>query len=120
MKILLDMNLSPKWIDFLNANNIESLHWSYIGPPDSPDTEIINYAKNHNFTILTNDLDFGFILAITQGKKPSIIQIRTGILSPEIIGNIVVNAINHLASDIAQGAMITVDQRKIRVTVLPL
>jgi predicted nuclease of predicted toxin-antitoxin system len=51
------MNLSPLWTDFLMMNGIEAAHWSFIGPPDAPDTEIFFYAKIHNFTVLTNDLD---------------------------------------------------------------
>ena len=32
MKILvIDMNLSPSWVDFLAENEIESIHWSSIG-----------------------------------------------------------------------------------------
>ncbi|MDR1307614.1 MAG: DUF5615 family PIN-like protein [Treponema sp.] len=40
MKILVDMNLSPRWVDFLSGNGIEAVHWSSIGPPDAPDTGI--------------------------------------------------------------------------------
>jgi predicted nuclease of predicted toxin-antitoxin system len=31
MKILIDMNLSPIWVDFFKINGIESSHWSNIG-----------------------------------------------------------------------------------------
>jgi predicted nuclease of predicted toxin-antitoxin system len=120
MKILVDVNLSPKWTGFLNRNNIEAVHWSSIGPPDASDYEIMTYAKAHSFTVLTNDLDFGFILAITQGKKPSVIQTRTGALRPDMIGDIVVNALNLLAAEIENGALVTIDQFKTRVTMLPL
>ena len=120
MKILVDMNLSPKWADFLTRNGFEAVHWSLIGPPDAPDTEIIAYAQEHDFTVLTNDLDFGFILALTRGKKPSVIQMRTGALGTGSIGGIVVSAIKTLAADLDRGALVTIDQHKIRVTVLPL
>jgi predicted nuclease of predicted toxin-antitoxin system len=120
MKILVDMNLSPAWADFLTGNGIEAVHWSSVGPPDAPDTEIITYAKTHDFTVLTNDLDFGFILAITHGKKPSVIQTRTGVLGTDRIGEIVIKTINLLAADINQGALVTIDPRKTRVTLLPL
>jgi predicted nuclease of predicted toxin-antitoxin system len=70
MKILVDMNLSPGWAGFLTGNGIEAVHWSFIGSPDAPDSEIITYAKTFGFTVLTNDLDFGYILALTQDKKP--------------------------------------------------
>jgi predicted nuclease of predicted toxin-antitoxin system len=120
MKILVDMNLSPKWADFLIENGIEAVHWSFIGSPDSPDTDIFAYAKTHDFTIFTNDLDFGFILAITHGKKPSVIQTRTGTLGHNRIGDIVISTIRMLAADIEKGALVTIDQNKTRVNLLPL
>ena len=120
MKILIDMNLSPLWVNYLTENGIEAIHWSSISSPDAPDAEIITYAKVQDLTILTNDLDFGFILAITHGKKPSVIQIRAGTLGPNRIGSIVVNAIKMLTADIDHGALITIDPRKTRVSLLPL
>ena len=120
MKILVDMNLSPLWADFLTRNGIEALHWSSIGPPDAPDMEIFTFAKTHDFTVMTNDLDFGFILAITHGKKPSVIQTRTGALGYDRIGDIVISAINLLTADIEKGALVTIDPHKTRVTMLPL
>jgi len=120
MKILIDMNLSPSWVDYLIGNGIETVHWSSIGASDAPDEEIIKYAKMHDYTVLTNDLDFGFILAITRGKKPSVIQTRTGALSPDRIGDIVVSTVNLLSADIDRGALVTIDTRKTRVSMLPL
>jgi predicted nuclease of predicted toxin-antitoxin system len=84
------------------------------------DTKIITYAKVHDFTILTNDLDFGFILAITHGEKPSVLQTRTGALGTDKIGGAIVNALKMLTEDIERGALITIDPLKTRVTLLPL
>jgi len=120
MKILVDMNLSPRWADYLTGKDIEAVHWSSIGCHDAPDTEIITYAKDQGFTILTSDLDFGFILAITHGKKPSVIQTRIDVLSPDAIGSIVIGAIKQLAADIENGALVTINTHKTRVSVLPL
>jgi len=120
MKILVDMNLSPGWAGFLTGNGIEAVHWSSIGSPDTPDSEIMTYAKANDFTVLTCDLDFGYILAITHGKKPSVIQMRTDALGHGKIGAVVLNTINLLAADIDKGALVTIDPRKTRVTMLPL
>ena len=120
MKILVDMNLSPGWADFLSGNGIEAVHWSSIGRQDAPDSEIMTYAKTYDFTVLTNDLDFGYILAITHGKKPSVIQMRIGALGHDRIGAVVLNAITRLAADIDKGALVTIDPRKTRVNLLPL
>ncbi len=34
MKILIDMNLSPQWVDVFTTAKIESIHWSNIGDPN--------------------------------------------------------------------------------------
>lgn len=119
MKILVDMNLSPGWVDFLAGYGIETLHWSSIGLPDDPDTEILAYAKEHGYTILTNDLDFGLILALTHNEKPSVIQIRTGALGPGWIGSLVIDAIQNLSAGIEKGALVTIDINKTRIRLLP-
>jgi len=31
MKLLIDMNLSPDWVQFLSGTGVESIHWSAIG-----------------------------------------------------------------------------------------
>jgi predicted nuclease of predicted toxin-antitoxin system len=31
MKLLLDMNLSPTWVGFLEENGFEAVHWSTVG-----------------------------------------------------------------------------------------
>ncbi len=31
MKLLLDMNLSPAWVRFLEENGFEAVHWSTVG-----------------------------------------------------------------------------------------
>ena len=120
MKILIDMNLSPLWAGFLSSGGIETEHWSSIGAPDASDKEIFMYAKAHDFTVLTNDLDFGFILAITHGDKPSVLQIRAGALGPDKIGGIVMGAIKQFSADIEKGALVTIDLNKTRLRLLPL
>lgn len=41
MKILIDMNLSPAWVDVLNQAGHEAIHWSNVGDPRAPDAQIL-------------------------------------------------------------------------------
>ena len=86
MSILLDMNLSPLWVTFLQAHDIEVSHWSDVGNPAATDAEIFGWAKENGFIVFTNDLDFGAILAATNAAAPSVIQVRAQALLPENIG----------------------------------
>lgn len=75
MKLLLDMNLSPRWIALLKDNGFEVLHWSTVGQATAPDAEIMAWAATNGYVVVTHDLDFSAILAATQGQAPSVVQI---------------------------------------------
>ena len=45
MKLLVDMNLSPRWIGFLHDAGIAAEHWSNVGTANAPDSEIMAYAQ---------------------------------------------------------------------------
>jgi predicted nuclease of predicted toxin-antitoxin system len=57
MKLLVDMNLSPAWIDFLGARGIEAVHWASVGDPAASDALILDYAASNGFVVFTHDLD---------------------------------------------------------------
>lgn len=73
MKLLVDMNLSPRWIGLLEGAGIEAVHWSSVGARNAPDAQIMAYASASGSIVLTHDLDFGAILAATHGEKPSVV-----------------------------------------------
>ena len=61
MKLLVDMNLSPRWIPFLLDAGCEAVHWSTVGKADATDSEIMTFAAANDYIVLTNDLDFAAI-----------------------------------------------------------
>lgn len=120
MKLLVDMNLSPRWVKVLVGAGIEAAHWSAIGAKNAPDSEIMAYANINNYVVLTHDLDFGAILAATHGEKPSVVQIRAEDVSPDVIGLQVIAAVRQMAPELEEGALLTVDPNRTRLRVLPL
>lgn len=120
MKILVDMNLSPRWLVQLQQAGFEAVHWSTVGPLNAADDQIMGYAVAHDFVVLTHDLDFGAILAVTHGDKPSVVQIRAQDVRPEAIGLQVVAALRQMQPELMAGALLTVDSNRTRMRVLPL
>ncbi len=120
MTLLLDMNLSPRWIAVLAAAGIEAIHWSQIGAPAAPDRDIMHYAREHGHIVLTHDLDFSAILAATGGRKPSVIQLRAADIRPEIMAPQVIAALQQLPTELEAGALITLSSAKSRLRLLPL
>lgn len=120
MKILIDMNLTPSWVEFFAARGIESVHWSNVGEPEALDPEIMAFAKENGFVVFTHDLDFGNILAVTQARGPSVIQARVEDPIPSNIGEDVVGAVLENATHLERGALITIDPDKQRIRILPI
>ena len=85
--------LSPNWVDRLHAAGLPAVHWSDIGRMDAPDAEIMAYAAEFDYVVLTHDLDFSAILAATQGMKPSVVQIRADNISAAVIGDPLISAL---------------------------
>ena len=119
MRLLIDMNLSPRWVGLLNGAGIDAAHWSTIGAHNAPDP-MITYAAEHDYVVTTHDLDFGAILAATQGEKPSVVQVRAEDVSPDAIGVQVVAALRQMAVELREDALLTIDTNRTRLRVLPL
>ena len=119
MNLVIVMNLSPRWVSTLAQAGFSATHWSTLGAMDAPDTEIMRYALLQDCIVLTHDLDFGAILAATHGQKPSVVQIRAEDVSPDVIANQVVAALRQMMTELAQGALLTVDVNRTRLRLLP-
>lgn len=120
MKFLIDMNLSPLWVLFLAERGFAAVHWSTVGHPRAPDSEIFEFAAANHWIVLTHDLDFGMLLAVLGTSRPSVIQVRTQDVLPGAIGDIVVRAIQAAKSSLEAGALVTVDSFRHRIRVLPI
>ena len=120
MNLLLDMNLSPSWIPVLESQGWTAKHWYSVGCADAPDAHIMQWAKEHGYCVVTNDLDFSAIMAATRAEGPSVIQIRGQDLSPDTLGTMLVTVLQDHTSALSAGAILTVDVRNARVRRLPI
>jgi predicted nuclease of predicted toxin-antitoxin system len=120
MKILLDMNLSPLWVPVLTRAGFETVHWSMVGRKNAPDAELMLWAKQNEYVVFTHDLDFGDILAATSADAPSVIQVRTQNLHPDVLGASVVRILNQFHEQLLSGALIVIDEQKTRARILPI
>ena len=120
IQIVIDMNLSPDWVNELSKYGWTSVHWSMVGDPKATDREIMNWARANAHVVFTHDLDFGTMLALTHAAGPSVIQVRGQNVLPDHMGSIVAVALRQHESDLLAGALAVIDESKSRVRVLPL
>ncbi len=120
MRILIDMNLSPLWVLELRKHGFDVVHWSAIGKANTPDKELFNWAIQNDSLIFTHDLDFGTLLAANKSNCPSVIQIRTQDVTPLKQLNTLISVLTQFAKHLEKGALITVDENKAKVRILPI
>ncbi len=120
MKLLIDMNLSPLWAEVLRSAGHEVSHWAAVGRAVAEDEELMAWARKAGCVVLTNDLDFGAILAAMQAEGPSVLQVRTEDVSPRALGERLLKALERFEGDLLAGALITIDERRERARLLPI
>jgi predicted nuclease of predicted toxin-antitoxin system len=115
---VIDMNLSLDWVDCLGQAGHDALHWSTVGQPDATDDQIIDWARAEDRIVLTNDLDFGTLLAMSGASRPSVVQLRTDTTLSARIGPRVVQAIARAEADLLSGAILTIEAERLRLRAL--
>lgn len=120
MRLVLDMNLSPRWVGFLRDNGIEAVHWSTVGDPRARDAAIMAWARDNSWVVFTHDLDFSALLAATEAVGPSVIQLRTQDVMPDAAGEDVLRVLRQHGTALEEGAIVSVDRMTARVRVLPI
>jgi predicted nuclease of predicted toxin-antitoxin system len=120
MKLLLDMNMSPLWLAALAEAGFEAVHWAALGRADAEDMEIMAFAQASGWVVLTQDLDFGSMLAMTSVKEPSVVQIRVPDALPDRMGRRVIEALHQMEAELEVGALVTIGTGKTRLRVLPV
>jgi predicted nuclease of predicted toxin-antitoxin system len=119
MRFIVDMNLSPRWVDWLRDAGLDAEHWSEIGEATDADVVIMQTARHRDAVLLTNDLDFGSMLASSGAAGPSVVQLRGGDLRPEALAPMLIATVAQMSSELESGALITLEPGRQRVRVLP-
>ena len=120
VKLLIDVNLSPKWVPVLRGLGWPAVHWTDIGDPRATDDAIMAWARHNDHAVFTHDLDFGAMLALSGASGPSVLQVRSQDVTPDYLADVVAAALRQHGADLASGALVVVDPNRARVRVLPI
>lgn len=77
MKLLLDENISYRLLDSLSESYPGSEQVGQLGMGEATDRDIWDYARQHDFAIVTQDADF-HELSLLEGGPPLVIWLRCG------------------------------------------
>lgn len=117
---LLDMGISPKLIPFLKNKGCDAVHIYNLGLSQSSDRDILNYAINHNYILLTTDLDFGKLVAVEGIASPGLIIMRLENPDSETMILHMDNLLKNVNSTEFMDTLIIIEPYRIRKRKLPI
>jgi predicted nuclease of predicted toxin-antitoxin system len=120
MKFLGDMGIAGSTMNWLKSKGYDAKHLRDEGLQRLPDNEIFAKAERENRIILTFDLGFGDIAAAAGTALPSIIIFRLLDQTPANVNRRLEVVLREAATDLRQGAIISVDEIRYRIRRLPI
>lgn len=116
MKLLLDSCVWRGAQGEVVAEGHDVQHVGELGP-DPGDEEVLALAHRENRILVTLDKDFGELAVIKELPHSGIIRLVD--ISARLQGAAIINALNFHGQELAKGAIVTVESRRIRLRPAP-
>lgn len=114
------MPLSPALADWLNAEGHDAVHASQRGFNRATDQVVIDFGRSEGRIVITADLDYPRILALSNSDKPGVILFRGGEWSQHETEVRLQAALSALTSDQLEASIVVIEKSRIRRRALPL
>ena len=98
----------------------DALHVGDVGLLGHADTAVMDAARVDNRVVLSADTDFGGLLAGSGDRLPSVVLLRRSSHIAEQQVAVVLAALIDVEVDLERGAMVILDDRRVRIRALPI
>ena len=120
MRFLVDMPLSPTLAAWLRDHLHDAVHATERALERAADIEIMTVAKDEGRTIVTADLDYPRMLALSHASEPSLILFREGTWSELEVIDRMTEILRILSPFEIEQSIVVVDRDRIRRRRLPI
>jgi predicted nuclease of predicted toxin-antitoxin system len=119
-RFLLDMPVSALLLNVLHGHGHEGVHAHQIGKDRATDRELLEIARREQRVVITADLDFPQLLALSSAAGPGLILFRGGNYSDAEMCELLERVLAEVPPEQLEVSVCVVDRRRIRLTRLPL
>ena len=119
MRFLADMGVDIRVVEWLRNNGHDVKHLREEKLHRMPNGEIFTKAIDEDRTIITFDLDFGEIVALSRGKKASVILFRLHNTRTSHLLRQLSAVLRDTAEALEEGAIVVVEESRHRVRYFP-
>ena len=120
MKFLVDMALSPELARWLASRGYDAVHAADLGLERAPDTAIIAHAEKEGRVVVTADLDYPRLLALSAADRPAVILFRGGDWTERQAIDRLSTALAIIPDDELSSSLVVIEKHRIRRRALPL
>jgi predicted nuclease of predicted toxin-antitoxin system len=119
MRFLADMGISMRIVEWLRSNGHDVVHLREQNLYSLPDSEIFDKAINESRIILTFDLDFGEIVALSKSRKVSVILFRLRNTTTPFVIKRLDTMMTESAALLAETHIVIIEENRYRTRKLP-
>jgi len=114
------MGLDVRVVQWLNSHGHAATHLRDEGLHRLPDGEIFEKAIREDRVLLTFDLDFGEIAALSRGRAVRVVLFRLhNTRTPHVVARLA-SVLNESAQALERGALILIEESRHRIRYLPI
>ena len=119
MRFLNDMCMDVRVTTWLNSQGHDATHLRDEGLQRLPNGEIFDKAIAESRVVVTFDLDFGEIVALSKGRKTGVILFRLRHTRTSFVVQRLSEVITDCADALARGAVVIVEETRQRIREFP-
>jgi len=120
MRFLADMGVAMRSVEWLREQGHDATHLREENLQRMSDADVFRKAATEGRILLTFDLDFGEIVALSSEKNASVVLFRLhNTRTPHVIERLK-SALQETSQSLESGAIVVVEERRLRVRRLPL
>lgn len=119
MRFLLDMNLPPAMAEWLRSAGHDAVHIRELGLAHLPDREVFARAAQEERIVVTFDLDFGEIVGLGWTTGSGLVLLRLRLARQHYLRERLRAAITEGAEALQAGAIVVVEDARIRIRRMP-
>ena len=120
MRIIADMHISPSTVQRLIDLGHDAIRVDAVLPNNAPDRDIVAWAATNGRVVLTQDLDFSDIIALSGATQPSVITLRLADSRAENVNVVLESVLHRLENCVESGVFVTVEDGRTRTRRLPI
>jgi predicted nuclease of predicted toxin-antitoxin system len=120
MRLIADVHISPLTVAALKAQGYDIVRSTDLLPATAADAEILELARVQGRVVLTQDLDFSMLVALSNYGLPSLITLRLSSVKPDLVTQKLLDVLPTVETELTEGAAVTINDDSLRIRKLPI